>query len=71
MMLEASLHFRFIKALKKDLIAQKIHDNPPLELWSWQDSLLLHDNLVYVPQDDALHLALRRGGIVMAHACLP
>ena len=71
MMPEASLRSHFIKALKKDPIAQKLHDNPPPELWSWQDSLLLHDNLVYVPQNDTLHLALRRGGIVTAHACLP
>ena len=49
---EASLRSRFISALESDPLSQNYRDNPP-NRWSWQDGLLLHDNLVYVPHDDA------------------
>ena len=54
---EASLRSRFISALETDPLAQKPCDNPPIPR-SWQDGLLLHDNLVYVPHDDALRVEL-------------
>ena len=55
---ESSLRSRFIKALEKDPLAQEYRDNPP-KPWSWQDDgLLLHDNLVYVPHDNALRVEL-------------
>jgi len=54
---EASLRSRFVTALEKDPLAQEYRDNPP-KPWSWQDGLLLHDNLVYVPHDDALRVEL-------------
>ena len=56
---EASLRSRFISALEKDSLAQKYHENPPTP-WSWQDGLLLHDNLIYIPHDDALHVELMK-----------
>jgi len=56
---EVSLRSRFISALKKDPRAQEYRDNPP-KPWSWQDGLLLHDNLVYVPHDDALRVELMK-----------
>ena len=56
---EASLRSRFISALKSDPLSQNYRDNPP-NRWSWQDGLLLHDNLVYVPHDDALCVELMR-----------
>jgi Reverse transcriptase (RNA-dependent DNA polymerase)/RNase H-like domain found in reverse transcriptase/Integrase zinc binding domain/Chromo (CHRromatin Organisation MOdifier) domain/gag-polyprotein putative aspartyl protease len=54
---DASLRSRFMAALKGDSVAAKYRDNPP-QPWSWQDGLLLRDNLVYVPHDDALRLDL-------------
>ena len=54
---EASLRSRFIAALEKDPLAQKLREEPT-EPWSWQDGLLLHDDLVYVPHDDALRVEL-------------
>ena len=54
---EASLRSRFIAALQNDPLAQKVRENPTAP-WSWQDDLLLHDNLVYVPHDDALRVEL-------------
>src|SRR5947207_4840471 len=57
--LETSLRSRFISALEKDPLAQEYRDNPP-KPWSWQDGLLLHDNLVYVPRDDALRVELMK-----------
>jgi hypothetical protein len=53
---EASLRSRFISALEKDPLATEYRDNPK-KPWSWQDGLLLHDNL-YVPHDDALRVEL-------------
>jgi hypothetical protein len=54
---DASLRSRFIISLGHDSLAQKYRDNPP-EPWSWQDGLLLYDNLVYGPHDDALRIEL-------------
>ena len=54
---ETSLRTRFIDALRRDPIAQEHRENPK-KPWSWQDGLLLHDNLVYVPQDTALRLEI-------------
>jgi RNase H-like domain found in reverse transcriptase/Integrase zinc binding domain len=54
---DASLRSRFITALEKDPLATEYRDNPP-KPWSWQDGLLLHDGLVYVPHDDALRVEL-------------
>src|SRR5438477_9009857 len=53
----ASLRFRFITALKTDPLATEYRDNPP-QPWSWQDGLLLHNNLIYVQHDDALRIEL-------------
>ena len=49
----ASLRSRFITALEKDPLATEYRDNPP-QPWSWQDELLLHNLLIYVPYDDAV-----------------
>ena len=56
---EASLRSRFLTALEKDPLATEYHDYPP-KPWSWQDGLLLHDNLVYVPHDDVLRVDLMK-----------
>ena len=56
---EASLRSRFISALETDPLTEKYRDNPTSP-WSWQDGLLLHDNLIYVPHDDALRVELMR-----------
>ena len=56
---EASLRSRFLTALEKDPLATEYRDYPP-KPWSWQDGLLLHDNLVYVPHDDALRVDLMK-----------
>src|SRR5215471_4800150 len=56
--LEASLRARFIAALEKDPLAQQFLEKEPKAPWSWQDELLLHDNLIYVPHDDALRVEL-------------
>ena len=44
-------------ALEKDSFAQENHSSPP-NPWSWQDGLLLHDGLVYIPHDDVLPVEL-------------
>ena len=61
---EASLRSRFIATLEKDPLTQKLREEKEIKKpWSWQEDRLglLHDNLVYVPHDDAhdaLHVEL-------------
>ena len=52
---DSSLRSRFITALEADPLAKQHRDNPP-HPWSWQDGLLLHDNLVYIPDDLRIEL---------------
>ena len=68
----SSLHPRIIQALSMDPIAavHRQDPNPNLSqsndqssqsrqsLWSWEDGLLLYNNLIYVPQDNNLRLEL-------------
>jgi hypothetical protein len=51
------LRERIIAALESDVVAQQ-HRQDPKFPWSWQDGLLLRHNLVYVPHDDAVRVAL-------------
>jgi hypothetical protein len=56
---KASLRDRFVSALEKDPFVAELRQTTPLPApWSWHDRLLLHDNLVYVPQDAALRVEL-------------
>ena len=52
---DSSLRSRFITALETDPLAKQYRDNPP-HPWSWQDDLLLHDNLIYIPDDLRIEL---------------
>src|SRR5204862_1136890 len=61
---ESSLRQRILDALSVDPIADEqrristtataIANSP----WSWENGLLLHKNLIYIPQDDAIRLEL-------------
>src|SRR5271169_3060821 len=44
-------------AYATDSLVQELGKEPP-QPWSWQDGLLLHDNLIYVPHDDVVCIAL-------------
>src|SRR4030095_7025515 len=60
---ESSLRQKILDALSADPIADEqrrtpnTNTNPP---WSWEDGLLLYNNLIYVPQDDSIRLELLR-----------
>jgi RNase H-like domain found in reverse transcriptase/Reverse transcriptase (RNA-dependent DNA polymerase)/Integrase zinc binding domain/Chromo (CHRromatin Organisation MOdifier) domain/Integrase core domain len=54
---ELGLRERIIQALESDAVARQHRENPK-KPWSWQDGLLLHDNLVYIPHDDAVRVEL-------------
>jgi len=57
------LRERLIKALANDTVVLEkrigatTHEK---SRWSWDDSLLLRDNLIYVPDDDSLRLEITR-----------
>ena len=52
---------RIVNALANDSVTQQHCGQSTLpHPWSWQGDLLLHDNLIYVPHDDALRLDLLR-----------
>src|ERR1700716_4291714 len=66
---QEDLRQRLIQALAKNKVAnehkQEVDQQTTVavrqhKLWSWDDSLLLFDNLIYVPDDDALRLELMR-----------
>jgi hypothetical protein len=53
------LQHQITRALYDDPLAKKLQTDPSSP-WSWKDNLLLHNNLIYVPDDDSLHLEILR-----------
>jgi len=58
-MSETSFRQRIISALAKDPVADEQRRDPQLP-WSWDNGLLLRNNLIYVPDDNSLQLELPR-----------
>lgn len=60
-----SIRQRIVEALAKDSEAQSHFPNSPVSPefpnpWTWQDGLLLHKSLVYIPQDDDIRVEIVR-----------
>jgi hypothetical protein len=56
---ELSLREQIISALLKDPVADEQRLDPQSP-WSWDNGLLLRNNLIYVPEDNSLRLELMR-----------
>jgi hypothetical protein len=54
---------QIVLRLYEDPLARRFRTDP-MYPWSWQDELLLYNNLVYVPDDDSLRLEIVRSPLI-------